>query len=126
MREVVVVQTNDPVRPLFELVVAGKVEKFVEIHPQKALLRGKAGEPLAIEIKIKRNRKYPFKILEVRTERDDRIRARLVEGGNSDNNCIIRVENLKKTKGRYAAILTVHTDHPEKPSFPIFVVGIIQ
>ncbi len=128
MTEAFVVHTNDPQRPLFELVVAGKVEKFMETRPANVLLKGKAGAQLAIEVEVLQHKDYPFRIVEIQTKRDDLVRSELVEQCNTGNNrrCVIRVENLSATPGRYAEIVTVHTDSPEKPSFPIFVVGIIK
>jgi hypothetical protein len=122
------VQTNDPAQPLLSLVVTGKVVKFVETRPAQVRLEGQAGTPLSVDVEILPNKDYPFAILEVRTQRNDTIRSELVEQCNTgnDSRCVIRVENLKATSGRYADTITVRTDNAAKPSFSIPVVVIIQ
>lgn len=73
------------------------------------------------------NKDYPFTILGVQSKRDDTIRGELTEQCNSDTNrCVIRVENLKTTSGRYADTITVLTDNAAKSSFTIPVVGILH
>jgi hypothetical protein len=123
----VYVQTNDPKQPSLQLVVTGKVNKFVEIKPAQVRLEGQAGTPLTVEVEILQNKENPFTILEVQTQRKDVVRCELVEQCNTANNrCVLRVENIKTTSGRYADTITVRTDNAVKPSFPIAVVGIIH
>lgn len=121
-------QTNDPAQPTLTLVVTGRVEKFVELRPAQVRLEGQAGTPLAVEVEILPNKDYPFAILGVQTQRDDAVRTELIEQCSIGENsrCIIRVENLKTTSGRYADTITVQTDNAVRPSFPIPVVGIIR
>lgn len=121
-------QTDDPAQPLLNLVVTGQVVKFVEIRPAQVRLEGQAGIPLTAEVEILPNKDFPFTILEVLTKRDDVIRSELVEQCNTGSNarCLIRVENLRTTSGRYADTITVRTDNAARPSFPISVVGIIH
>lgn len=121
-------QTNDPAQPTLTLVVTGKVEKFVEIRPAQVRLEGQAGTPLAVEVEILPNKDYPFSILGVQPQRSDVVRTELIEQCNTGENsrCIIRVENLKTTSGRYADTITVKTDNVVKPSFPIPVIVIIN
>lgn len=121
-------QTNDPAQPFFNLVVTGKVVKFVEVRPTQVRLEGQAGAPLSMDVEILPTSDYPFTILEVRAEKNDVVRSELVKqctAGN-DSRCLIRVENLKTTSGRYADTLIVRTDNVAKPIFNIPVVGIIH
>jgi hypothetical protein len=122
------VQTNDPAQPFLSLVVTGKVVKFVEVRPAQVRLEGQTGTPLAVDVEILPNKDYPFTILEVRTQNTNAVRSELVEQCTAGNNsrCLIRVENLKTTSGRYADTITVRTDNAAKPSFSIPVVGIIN
>ncbi|EKD38820.1 MAG: protein of unknown function DUF1573 [uncultured bacterium] len=127
-QEAVSVQTNDPQQPLLRLVVKGRVEKFVDIRPAQVRLEGEAGTSLTMEVEILPNKEFPFTILGVTTQRNDAVRTELIEqctvGENS--RCVIRVENLKTTSGRYADTITVQTDNAVRPNFPISVVGIIR
>jgi hypothetical protein len=120
-------RTNDPKHPVLTLTLSGKVEKFMEMRPAQARLEGLAGVPLSVEIEILQNKEYPFKILGIETKRTDSIRAEVVAPCDSvTQRCILRVENLRTAKGRYAETITVRTDNGAKPSFPIPVVGIIN
>lgn len=121
------VQTNDPKQPSIALVVTGKVNKFVEVKPTQVRLEGQAGTPLAVEVEILQNKDYPFTILGVQTQRKDVVGCELVEQcDTAGNRCVLRVENLKTTKGRYTDTITVRTDNAVKPSFAIAVIGIIH
>lgn len=120
--------TNDPAQPMFTLTVTGNVVKFAEINPAQVRLEGQAGKPLAAEVEILPNKDYPFSILRVNPQRGDVVRAELIKQCTPGENsrCIIRVENLSTTSGRYADTITVQTDNAVRPSFPILVVGIIH
>jgi hypothetical protein len=121
------VQTNDPNHTSFQLVVAGKVEKFVDIRPSTVHLEGQAGSPLAVEVEILPNKDHPFTILGIQTQRNDLIRCKLVEKcGTGKNRCLLRVENLQTTSGTYTDTITVRTDNTARPSFLIGVVGTIH
>jgi hypothetical protein len=121
------IQTNDPNHPSLQLVVTGKVEKFVDIRPSTVHLEGRAGSPLAVEVEIQPNKDHPFTILGVQTQRNDLIRCKLVEKcGKGKNRCILRVENLQTTSGTYTDTITVRTDNIARPSFTIGVVGTIH
>lgn len=112
---------------MFTLAVTGKVVKFVEIQPAQVRLEGQAGTPLAVEVEILPNKDYPFSILGLQTQ-SQAVRSELVKQCTAGENsrCLIRVENMKTTSGRYADTITVQTDNTTRPSFPIPVVGIIQ
>ncbi|MFN2352948.1 MAG: OS_HP2 family (seleno)protein [Desulfopila sp.] len=128
IKEKVVVRTNDPQRPVFDLVITGKVGRFAKIRPQHVLLKGRAGTSPTQDVEILPNTEYPFTILSLQTRRDDLIDCRLVRrcDNESGKGCVLRVQNLKKDSGRYAEIITVQTDSAVQPSFPIFVVGRLQ
>lgn len=102
--------------------------KFAEIIPAQVRLKGTVGTPLAVDVDILPHSDHPFTIIGVETEKDDQIRCQLLEqcGTGNTGRCTVRVENIKKTPGRYAEIVTIRTDNPARPSFPIFVVGIIR
>lgn len=101
--------------------------KFTEIRPATVRLEGQAGTPLAVEVEIRPNKDYPFTIQGIQTRRDDAVRGELIEQCNSDTNrCVVRVENLKTTSGRYTDTIIVKTDNSARPDFLIPVVGIIH
>lgn len=120
-------QTDDSERPWLDLVLTGRVDKFVDIKPSTVHLEGQAGSPLAVDVEIQPNKDHPFTVLEVRTKRNDLIRCELIEKcGSGKNRCILRVENLQTTSGTYIDTITVRTDNTARPSFLIGVVGTIH
>lgn len=120
-------QTNDPGQPMFNLVITGKVVKFAEIRPAMVRLEGQAGTPLTVEVEIQPNKDYPFAILGMQAKRNDTVRGELIEQCSAETNrCIVRVENLKTTSGRYSDTIIVQTDNAARPTFPIPVVGIVH
>jgi len=66
MRKSAGVYTNDKTRPRQDLVISGEVEKFVTIRPQHANMRGFVGDPIKGTVTIIPEKKYPFKILNLR------------------------------------------------------------
>ncbi len=112
---------------MINLVVRGKVVKFAEIHPKHVRLEGKVGTPVTMEIEILQNKDYPFVIIDILTKRDDVVRCELVKQCSPvDNSCILRVENLKTTSGRYSDAITIRTDNVQHPYLIVPVVGIIH
>lgn len=119
-------QTNDPAQPFLSLIVTGKVVKFVETRPAHVRLEGQAGAPLSIDVEILPNKDFPFTILGVQSNGNDTVRGELMEQCKSDTNrCVVRVENLKTSSGRYADSIIVLTDNTAKSSFTIPVVVIL-
>lgn len=113
---------------MFSLTVSGNVVKFAKVNPAQVRLEGEAGTPLAVEVEILPNKDYPFSIVGVKNQRDDSVRCELIQQCSTGDNsrCVLRVENLKTTSGRYADTITVQTDNAARPSFPIPVVGMIR
>ena len=112
---------------MINLVVTGKVVKFAEIRPRYVRLEGKVGTPLTMEIEIRQNKDFPFVILDILTKRDDLVRCELIKQCTPENNsCLLRVENLKSTSGRYSDAITIGTDNIEHPNLIVPVVGIIH
>lgn len=79
-----------------------------------------------VDVKISPNKIYPFNILGVQVKNNNLIRSELIEPCDAEtNSCVLRVENLKTTIGRYTDTITIRTDSKVAPSFPIHVVGNI-
>ena len=68
-REILHFKTNDPLCPMFEVVIAGKIEKFAKIHPRIVRLNGIAGVPLVADVQITPNDIAPFKITGLQTKK---------------------------------------------------------
>ena len=102
MRKTAGVYTNDKKRPRQDLVISGEVEKFVTIRPQHANMRGFVGDLIKGTVTIIPEKKYPFKILNLRAQDGKYIKYQLAEIKESDSMAYtLNIENLKKDAGRY-------------------------
>jgi hypothetical protein len=120
------VETNAAKQPNVSIEIAGNVEVFANITPNKLILRGNAGEPIIGTVTITPDSKYPFKVLETKPKNGTDIQARIDEKQENDTTkYIITVENLKKDPGRYYDVVTLKTNSPVKPEIQISVYGQI-
>lgn len=127
IRERVQVRTNDPKKPIMEIVVAGEVEMFARINPEHVHFMGNAGEPMAVEVEIVPRKEYPFTVTSVKSQNEGgfikfELKEKCTKGGGR---CILRVENTRAEKGRYVDRLLIHTDSPLRPVIAINVSGAI-
>lgn len=124
LKKSITVETSDAKQPNVTIEIAGNVEKFANITPNKLILRGNAGEPIIGSVTVSPDPKYPFKILETKSKNGTDIQARIEE--KHENNVtayIVTVENLKKEPGRYYDVITLKTNSPVKPEIQLSVYG---
>jgi hypothetical protein len=108
------------------LTVAGYVEKFATITPQKVRLSGLAGQELKKDVRIIPEKNYPFKIIDVTTKENPNIKFKLEEIKNSKRiEYVLTIQNLKKEKGKYHDTIQIKTDSNVKPEIQIQVYGNI-
>lgn len=120
------VETSAAKQPNVSIEIAGNVEKFANITPNKLILRGNAGDPIIGTVTISPDPKYPFKVLETKPKTGTDIQVRTEEKQESNaTNYIVTVENLKKDPGRYYDVITLKTDSPVKPEILLSVYGQI-
>lgn len=121
------IETNDPNRPRLDLAVSGTVEKFAEIRPDRVFLGGTVGTPLTAEVQIAPRKNFPFTIEKITAQSGEFIRFEITQRcTDAKRVCILRVENTKAEKGRYADILYVHTDSALRSTIPVYVTGLIR
>jgi hypothetical protein len=127
MRKTAGVYTNDKTRPQQDLVISGQVEKFVTIRPQNANMRGIVGDPIKGTVTIIPEKKYPFKILNLRAKDGKYIKYRLEEAKESDTTVYkLNIENLKTDAGRYYDSIILETDSKIRPQINVRVYGYIR
>jgi hypothetical protein len=127
MRKTAGVFTNDKSRPRQNLIITGQVEKFVTINPRHVNLRGTAGDAIKTKVTLIPEKKYPFKILNVRARNGKYIKFQLEEVQLSDNTGYeIRVENLKKDAGRFYDTIILDTDSKIRPHLDVRVYGYLR
>jgi hypothetical protein len=126
LKKSIMVETSAAKQPNVSIEIAGNVEKFANITPNKLILRGNAGDPIIGTVTISPDPKYPFKVLETKPKTGTDIRVRTEEKQESNAiNYIVTVENLKKDPGRYYDVITLKTDSPVKPEILLSVYGQI-
>jgi hypothetical protein len=119
--------TNDPNRPWLQVSVTGIMNKFAEIRPDRVRLIGPAGTTLFAEVEIVPKENHPFVIEGVQVKDGSFIKYEVTKQCTDKfASCVLRVENTRKEKGRYADVLYVKTNSELCPKIPIYVTGIIQ
>lgn len=126
MQKKITVFSNDPKRPQLRLSVAGAVEPFADIHPERIILRGNSGQPMRQELVVKPRASYPFKVTEINAKNGVNIKYELKEQETPEGKTyIVTVENTKTSPGKYYDTLLLSTDSQLKPKIPIHVYGTI-
>jgi hypothetical protein len=111
---------------MVNLTITGNVEQFVDIVPKRVVLRGFAGEPIKAKVQIIPKAKYPFTIKKAQATHTKNIAFTLEKAKSSEKlKYVLSVENLKKTKGRYAESIKIKTDSKIRPEIKIYVIGNI-
>ena len=127
MRKTAGVYTDDKARPRQDLVISGMVEKFVTIRPQHANIRGFVGDPIKGSVTIIPEKKYPFKILNLRAKDGKYIKYQLEETKESDTTAYkLNIENLKTDAGRYYDAIILETDSKIRPELNVKVYGYLR
>jgi hypothetical protein len=121
------VYSNDKNLPRQDLILSGPVEKFVTIRPQHANMRGFVGDPVKGTVTIIPEKKYPFKILNLRAKDGKNIKYQLEETKESDATVYrLNIENLKTDAGRYYDSIILETDSKIRPQLNVRVYGYLR
>ena len=127
LTKTITVKTNTPGQPVFHLTVSGNVENFVTIVPKRVTLRGFFGDKIKSTVKIIPEKKYPFKISDVKAINGKYIHYTLEKNKSSEKmEYVLTVENLKNDKGRYFDTIKLTTDSKLRPEIKIYVYGYIS
>ena len=127
MRKSASVFTNDKTRPRQDLIITGQVERFVTIRPQHANMRGFVGDPIKGSVTIIPEKKYPFKILNLRAKDGKYIKYQLEETKESDTTAYrLNIENVKTDAGRYYDAIILETDSKIRPQLNVRVYGYLR
>ena len=121
------VYTNDKKHPQQDLVISGQVETFVTIRPKHANMRGIVGDPIKGTVTIIPEKKYPFKIINLRAKDGKNIKYQLEETTVSDTMAYqLNIENLKTDAGRYYDAIILETDSKIRPQLSVRVYGYLR
>ena len=126
LHKTVTVETNDKKNSVVQLEISGKVERFATIQPTSVNLSGPVGQPIAREVKIIPQEKYPFSVSEVKALDGKNILLKLEEVNKPpEKGYVLHIENTKKDKGRYRDTIVLKTTSKIKPELEIRVYGNI-
>ena len=121
------VYTNDPELPEFNLSMAGKVERFAEITPDRLVLAGYAGETMRQTVTIRTRETHPFRITDMRHRHVESLKIKLDQ---TDQGCcteyVLTVENVREAPGRYVDQIQLQTDSDIKPEIRLVVSVFIR
>jgi len=121
--------SNDPKKPVTSLIINGTVDKFIEeAEPVFAHLKGVVGKKIETEVTLTPTKKYPFKIVNLKTRKENNIDVILNQSGQVTGGIkyMIKIENLRNTPGHYHDLILAETDNPIRPELKIFVYGEIR
>ncbi len=120
------VYTNDKRKPIFSLIISGKVDKFFMLSPSLLRLTGPVGEKIKSSLTIVPEEKYPFKIVKASVKIGKNIRFKLKKVKRSEKKVyLLTVENLRKETGRYYDTIFLKTDKKPLPDIRIHIHGNI-
>jgi hypothetical protein len=103
------------------------VENFATIRPQHISLRGQVGDTIKATVSIIPEKKYPFKIIDAKTQSGQNIKIQLDEVPNSNGTGYeLRVENISQKSGRYYDTVILKTDSDVKPELSVRVYGYLR
>jgi len=127
MQKTANVYTNDKTHPQQDLVVSGRVENFAVIRPQHISLRGQVGDSITGMVSIVPEKKYPFKIIDVKAQSGKNISFQLDEIPKSNGPAYeLKVENISQNSGRYYDTITLKTDSDVRPELNVKVYGYLR
>lgn len=126
LRQTAKVISDDPEKSEFQIVVTGKVDRFVTIRPSRVRLSGQVGSLIKEKVAIVPEAKYPFKLQEVKAEKGEYIKYSLNQVQTPNGlEYELDVINQKDAVGRYMDTLVLTTDSKVMPELRIVVYGNI-
>ncbi len=119
--------TNDSRHPRHILSMNGVIKVFADINPAYVRLIGPYNKEVKRTLIIKKLKKYPFNITEIKTKNGKNISYALEPFENeTESGYRLNVINTRKEKGRYSDMLMLHTDSTIKKIIKISVYGNIS
>lgn len=107
--------------------MAGMVEPFASITPERVVLAGQSDEVIEKAVTIQGTAKYPFSIRKARARRGSDISFTIT--GNGEPCCrkyLLQVVNVRARPGRYADTIILETDSAIQPALSVAVIGNIK
>ncbi len=120
------VQTNDTQHRNLQLVVKGKVKKFVTIRPKRVRLTGIVGDVVHQTVAVIPEKAYPFRIIAMAAKPGKNIKVAFEEKeGETGSGYQVFIENVRRQPGQYYENIVIKTDSKVRPEIDIRVYGNI-
>ncbi len=120
------VDTNDPLKGNFDLVIAGHVDPIAIITPERAILSGNTGEDIKTELTITSDARKPFKIISAEPRIGEDISCSIKEIDSREPvKYLLTIKNIRQEKGKYRDYIYLETDSDISPGISIRVNGEI-
>lgn len=120
------VETNDPRKGEFDLIITGHVDPIAIIKPERVILRGNAGEEIKTELIITSDARKPFKVFSAEPKIGENISCGIKEVENSEPmKYMLTVKNTRNEKGKYRDYIYLKTDSDIRPVISIKVQGVV-
>ncbi len=124
MKKTAEIHSDDKNHPVLRIEISGVVEKIVTIIPRAISLRGYVGDDIKKSVTIIPEKKYDFKITNVRARNGKHINFQLEEiKGTGRKEYSLTVENLLAKEGRYSDLIIMETDSNIRPQVSVKVFG---
>jgi len=124
MKKVTQVETDDPVKNKFTLVIKGPVKKIVDIKPAYVRLKGYQGETLETFVRLTPSEKFNFSVLGMKLRKNRKIKASLIKPGKGEKVWKIKITAASQKAEDLYDVLTVQTNNKYKPRLRIRVYAI--
>lgn len=124
MKKVTQVETDDPVKNKFTLVIKGLVKKVVDIKPAYVSLNGYQGETLETIVKLTPSEKFEFSVLGMELRKNRKIKASLIKPEKGEKTWKIKITAASDKPDDLYDLLTVQTNNKYKPRLKIRVYAI--
>jgi len=119
--------TNDPGQPKYRLTFSGEVEKIVTVNPRFVRLVGTAGTLIQKKVSIVPEKKYAFKITEVKARDGKSIDLNLKKIQNDDViGYSLTITNRENRRRKYYDMIRIKTDSAIRPEIIINLSGNIM
>jgi hypothetical protein len=120
----ITVFTNDPQNPEVSLIMKGQVDKFADITPVTAVLKGNADAVVETQVTVQPEKNHLFKVTGSHTDKalEGKIEYNLIV---LENGYVLKIKNIQRLPGNYFGRIFLKTDNPDKPEIAIPVSGKI-
>lgn len=121
MKKNIKIESDDPIKKRFNLVVKGLVEKIVTVLPQTIRMQGRPGETLEKIVSITPSPKYPFSILDIKIKNKTPIQTTLIKPESNNKPWQISVKVTSDEVQSFYDVLKIRTDSKLKPNLTVRV-----